>query len=39
MLVRVLLVVAALIGAYFLFRWLRRFSWGGQVHAWRLLLA
>jgi len=30
MLVRVLLVVAALIGAYFLFRWLRRFSWGGQ---------
>ncbi len=30
MLVRVLLVVAALIGAYFLFRWLRRLSWGGQ---------
>ena len=30
MLVRMLLVVAALIGAYFLFRRLRRLSWSGQ---------
>jgi hypothetical protein len=30
MLVRLLLVVAALIGAYFLIRRLRRFSWGAQ---------
>lgn len=37
MLVRVLLVLAALIGAYFLFRSLRRFSWGGQGP--RLLIA
>ncbi|MBS1220502.1 MAG: hypothetical protein H6R23_122, partial [Proteobacteria bacterium] len=37
MLVRVLLVLAALIGAYFLFRSLRRFSWGGQGS--RLLIA
>ena len=37
MLVRVLLVVAALIGAYFLIRWLRAITWG--VQASRLAIA